>query len=74
MSAFKGEGLGRGEKRKFLYNELINCWKRQYLDGELSNINNQEIKNYKYRHPRPYRYGALQIQALLVLYLPLLAC
>jgi transposase-like protein len=23
---------------------LINCWRRQYLDGELSNNNDQEVK------------------------------
>ena len=28
---------------------LINRWKRQYLDGELSGSNNQEIKNKRHK-------------------------
>lgn len=42
--ALSGERILALGKEHSIFPRLINRWKRQYLDGELSGNNNQEIK------------------------------
>jgi len=42
--ALSGESILKLGKEKNISPDLISRWKRQYLDGELSGNNNQEIK------------------------------
>ena len=45
--ALSGERILALGKESNISPRLINRWKRQYLDGELSGNNNQEIKKTK---------------------------
>jgi len=42
--ALSGERILVLGKEHILFPGLINCWKRQYLDGKLNNNTNQEVK------------------------------
>jgi len=44
QKALSGERILELEKENNISPRLINCWKRQYLDGELNNNTNQEVK------------------------------
>ena len=44
QKALSGKSILALGKENNISPELINRWKRQYLDGELSNNNDQEVK------------------------------
>ena len=47
--ALSGERILVWEKESNISPGLINRWKRQYLDGELSNNTDQEVKKLEHK-------------------------